>query len=73
LSTVTLPSDASAVGRPLSQFAFNAIGVRIASLRRANGQTVSLEGQPMLLDGDALVLSGVPESLALAEEKLLRG
>jgi CPA2 family monovalent cation:H+ antiporter-2 len=73
LSTVTLPPDASAVGRPLSQFALNAMGVRIASLRRASGQTVSLEGQPMLLDGDALVLSGVPESLALAEEKLLRG
>jgi CPA2 family monovalent cation:H+ antiporter-2 len=73
LSTVTLPPGASAVGRPLSQFALNAMGVRIASLRRANGQTVSLEGQPMLLDGDALVLSGVPESLALAEERLLRG
>ena len=73
LSTVTLPSDASAIGHPLSHFAFNAMGVRIASLRRANGQAVPLEGQPLLLDGDALVLSGVPESLALAEEKLLRG
>ena len=73
LSTVTLPSDASAIGHPLSQFAFNSMGVRIASLRRANGQAVPLEGQPLLLDGDALVLSGVPESLALAEEKLLRG
>lgn len=73
LSTVTLPSDAHAVGQPLSLFAFNAIGVRIASLRRASGLVVPLEGQPLLQDGDALVLSGVPESLALAEEKLLRG
>ena len=73
LSTVTLPADASAVGRPLSQLAFNAMGVRIVSLRRANGKSVPLEGQPSLLDGDALVLSGVPESLALAEERLLRG
>jgi len=73
LSTVTLPADANAIGRPLSVFAFNAMGVRIASLRRANGQAVPLDGQPTLLDGDALVLSGVPESLALAEEKLLRG
>ncbi|MFC5496614.1 cation:proton antiporter [Caenimonas terrae] len=73
LSTVTLPPDAKAIGHPLSTFAFNAMGVRIASLRRANGQAVALEGQPLLLDGDALVLSGVPESLALAEEKLLRG
>ena len=73
LSTVTLPSDADAIGRPLSVFAFNAMGVRIASLRRANGRAVPLESQPVLQDGDALVLSGVPESLALAEEKLLRG
>ncbi|MDB5946760.1 MAG: potassium transporter [Ramlibacter sp.] len=73
LSTVTLPADARAVGTPLSQFALNAIGVRVASLRRANGQVVPLDGQPLLLDGDALVLSGVPESLSLAEEKLLRG
>ncbi len=73
LSTVTLPPDATAIGRPLPLFAFNAIGVRIASLRRANGQNVSLDEQPLLLDGDALVLSGVPESLALAEEKLLHG
>jgi CPA2 family monovalent cation:H+ antiporter-2 len=73
LSTVTLPPDAHAVGQPLSLFALNAIGVRIASLRRANGKVVPLDGQPLLLDGDALVLSGVPESLALAEEKLLRG
>ena len=73
LFTLTLPPDARAVGTPLSQFALNAIGVRVASLRRANGKVVPLDGQPMLQDGDALVLSGVPESLSLAEEKLLRG
>ncbi|MDB5858246.1 MAG: putative rane component of transport system, Kef type, partial [Ramlibacter sp.] len=73
LSTVTLPGDARAVGKPLSQFSLNALGVRVASLRRANGQAVPLDGQPLLADGDALVLSGVPESLALAEEQLLRG
>jgi CPA2 family monovalent cation:H+ antiporter-2 len=73
LSTVTLPPDARAIGQPLALAALNAIGVRIASLRRANGQPVALDGQPLLRDGDALVLSGVPEALALAEEKLLRG
>ncbi len=73
LSTVTLPPDARAIGQPLSLAALNALGVRIASLRRANGQPVALDSQPLLRDGDALVLSGVPESLALAEEKLLRG
>jgi CPA2 family monovalent cation:H+ antiporter-2 len=74
LSTVTLPPDARAIGQPLSLAALDALGVRLASLRRANGKPVALDGQPLLLlDGDALVLSGVPESLALAEEQLLRG
>ena len=72
LATITLPPDAGAVGHPLPQFALNAIGVRVASLRRSGGQVVSLDGHPVLYDGDALVLSGVPETLALAEEMLLR-
>jgi CPA2 family monovalent cation:H+ antiporter-2 len=73
LSTVTLPPDAAAVGTPLSQVALNVLGVRVASLRRANGQAVPLDDNSVLRDGDALVLSGIPESLSLAEEKLLRG
>ena len=73
LSTVTLPPDARAIGQPLALAALHALGVRVASLRRAHGQPVALDSQPLLRDGDALVLSGVPESLALAEEKLLRG
>jgi CPA2 family monovalent cation:H+ antiporter-2 len=73
LSTITLSADASAVGQPLPQLAFDAIGVRIASVRRANGSLVPLDGLAPLRDGDALVLSGRPESLALAEDKLLRG
>ena len=73
LATITLPPDAGSVGHPLSQFALKAIGVRVASLRRSSGQVVSLDGHPVLEDGDALVLSGIPESLALAEEMLLRG
>ena len=72
LATITLPPGAGAVGHPLPQFALNAIGVRVASLRRSGGQVVSLDGHPVLHDGDALVLSGVPETLALAEEMLLR-
>ncbi|MCY7319615.1 MAG: potassium transporter, partial [Ramlibacter sp.] len=73
LATITLTPDASSIGHPLSQFALKAIGVRDASFRRSSGQVVSLDAHPVLEDGDALVLSGMPESLALAEELLLRG
>jgi monovalent cation:H+ antiporter-2, CPA2 family len=45
----------------------------VVSLRRADGKPIDPTLDPMLTDGDTLVLSGHPEALAIAEEKLLRG
>jgi CPA2 family monovalent cation:H+ antiporter-2 len=45
----------------------------VVSLRRASGKPVDPTLDPVLTDGDTLVLSGVPETLALAEKKLLGG
>ncbi len=73
LATVTLPPDARAAGRPLGHFALHAMGVRLVSLRRADGTMARLGSEPVLAGGDTLVLSGRAETLALAEEKLLRG
>lgn len=73
LATLTLPYGARALGRALSYFALHALGVRVVSLRRTSGKTVDLASDPALEDGDTLVLSGRPETLAVAEEKLLRG
>jgi CPA2 family monovalent cation:H+ antiporter-2 len=73
LSTVTLPFGARPVGRALGHFALHAMGVRVVSLRRATGKTEPLDGDPALQDGDILVLSGRPEALAVAEDKLLKG
>ena len=42
-------------------------------MRRSNGKPVDPESDPTLEDGDTLVLSGKPEALAVAEEKLMRG
>ena len=72
LATVTLPFGASSLGRALSHAALHAVGVRVVSLRRSNGKPVDPETDPPLADGDTLVLSGKPETLAIAEEKLLR-
>ena len=71
LSTITLPMGARAVGKHLGHFALQAIGVRVVSLRRADGKAASLEQDPALQDGDTLVLSGRPDTLAVAEQKLL--
>ena len=47
-------------------------GVRVVSLRRSNGRVVDPASDPPLKDGDTLVLSGRPDTLALAEELLLK-
>ena len=73
LATVTLPFGAGSLGRALSQLALAALGVRVVSLRRSSGKAVDPDTDPPLEDGDTLVLSGRPETLAVAEEKLLRG
>jgi monovalent cation:H+ antiporter-2, CPA2 family len=73
LATVSLPLAAKAVGQALNDLALHAMGIRVVSLRRSNGQTAALDDDVLLQDGDVLVLSGKPESLALAEAKLLRG
>ena len=73
LSTVSLPVGARSVGRKLSHFALHAMGVRVMSLRRADGAAAPLEVDPVLEGGDTLVLSGFPEPLAIAQDKLLGG
>jgi CPA2 family monovalent cation:H+ antiporter-2 len=73
LTSITLPFGAGSLGRAMSQLALHAVGVRVVSLRRSNGKPVDPETDPALEDGDTLVLSGKPETLAVAEEKLLRG
>ena len=72
LATVTLPPGVKAVGQALGDVAMNFTGVRVLSLRRSNGKPQAALDQTMLQGGDTLVLSGTPEALAMAEEKLLR-
>jgi monovalent cation:H+ antiporter-2, CPA2 family len=73
LSTVTIPPGGRKVGRTLGSVALEAMGVRVASLRRAGGQNAPFDDHTVLDGGDTLVLSGKAPALALAEEKLLGG
>ncbi|WP_434064138.1 cation:proton antiporter domain-containing protein [Roseateles aquae] len=72
LRSVTLPQASSYVQQPLGLLALHATGVSVVSVRRSNGAVVSASDELLLAGGDTLVLAGVPEALALAEEKLLR-
>ena len=73
LSTVSLPLASPWLGRRLSDLALPAMGVRVVNLRRAQGWAETMTDDTLLMAGDTLVLSGQSRTLALAEDKLLRG
>ena len=72
LFTVTLAPGLDAVGKTLGEMALHAVEVRPVSLRRSNGKTLKALDETRLEAGDTLVLSGKPEALALAEQRLLK-
>ena len=71
LSSVTLPAVGGCLGQTLGDQALHAVGVSVASVRRASGAVTRPDDGLVLAAGDTLVLSGLPEPLALAEQKLL--
>ncbi len=72
LATFTLPLGAKSIGKPLGHLALHALGVRVVNLRRHNGRSLAAQDDTELEDGDTLVLSGIPENLSIAEQKLLQ-
>ena len=73
LSTVTLPPGAQTLGKPLGELALHAMGVRVVNLRHGNGHMSMPDDSTLLAAGDTLVLSGHPNALLSAQDKLLRG
>ncbi len=71
LHSITLPVAAASVGQTLADQAMHAVGVTVVSVRRASGAVSKPDEAMVLGPGDTLVLSGLPEPLALAEGKLL--
>ena len=71
LRSVSLPDASAWAGQPLDDLALHAVGVSVVSVRRAGGGVLTPAGQHVLAGGDTLVISGLPEPLALAEAKLL--
>jgi CPA2 family monovalent cation:H+ antiporter-2 len=71
LASVTLPEASGWAGRRLDELALHAVGVSVVSMRRTGGAVLTPDGTTALAGGDTLVLSGLPEPLALAEAKLL--
>jgi monovalent cation:H+ antiporter-2, CPA2 family len=68
-----VPLGAKSIGKPLLHLALHALGVRVVSLRRANGKLITPQDDVVFEGGDTLVLSGKAETLAVAEQKILKG
>ncbi len=71
LLSVTLPLAGPSHGRTLGSLVLHTLDVSVVSVRRASGGVVRPDDSLRLDSGDTLVLSGLPEPLALAEAKLL--
>jgi CPA2 family monovalent cation:H+ antiporter-2 len=71
LLSVSLPLAVACLGQRLGSLALESQGVTVVSVRSASG-VINNPGDDLTLSaGDTLVLSGLPELLALAEERLL--
>ena len=73
LTTITLPQASPWLGKAVADLNFHAMGVRLVNLRRSNGKNEPVHDATELQGSDTLVLSGTPRTLALAEQKLLKG
>ncbi|MBN8487601.1 MAG: cation:proton antiporter [Burkholderiales bacterium] len=71
LQSVTLTPGAKCLGATLGDQALGALAVNVASVRQSGGRVVEPDDALVLHAGDTLVLSGLPEALAIAEKKLL--
>jgi CPA2 family monovalent cation:H+ antiporter-2 len=75
LHSVPLQEGAQALGKRLSELSVDEDGVNIQAVRRKSTESdytkLDLAEDPVLQQGDIVVLSGSPESIDLAEARLL--
>ena len=71
LQSVTLPLAGTCCNQTLGDLALHAVGVQVVSVRRHSAGVREPADDLVIQGGDTLVLSGLPEALALAEAKLL--
>jgi CPA2 family monovalent cation:H+ antiporter-2 len=73
LYTINLASGAACIGQTLSQQGLAELEVQVVSVRKVSGVVMQANTEIDLQTGDTLVLSGRPDALTLAEQKLLQG
>lgn len=74
LLNLVIEPDTFAVGQTLHNLALRTLSVRVVVLRRKGGEALSMpEAQTVVAVGDTLLLSGKPEALELAQERVVHG
>ncbi len=73
LHSVPIDVGAAAVGRRLADLELASIGADVTAVRRRGIRGADPSPEMTLQVGDVVVLRGVPESIELAEERLLQG
>jgi CPA2 family monovalent cation:H+ antiporter-2 len=68
---VPIDAGARAIGRRLVDLGLQAMGAEVTAVRRRGIRGADPSPEMKLQVGDVIVLRGVPESLELAEERLL--
>lgn len=70
LASISLPLATRHAGKNLDDLLLHSYKVKVITLRRSNGAILSPLDNPVLQGLDTLVISGLPESIALVEAKL---
>ncbi|OQS44197.1 MULTISPECIES: cation:proton antiporter domain-containing protein [Chromobacterium] len=73
LQSVQVCTGAAAVGQPLASLHLQDLGVELKAIRRQRVRRTDFDDSFEVEQGDALVLLGTPEQLALAEYRILQG
>ena len=73
MHSVTLPDGAYAVGKQIGALGFEELHVVVTAVRRGGIRGPQPDSEMILNAGDTLVLYALPEDLARAEERLLKG
>ncbi len=73
LRTITLDAGSYGMGRTLAELGLERFNVTVPVIRRRGIRVVSPQPEARLEAGDALVVLGVPDGLAAAENRLLKG
>ncbi|WP_424192586.1 monovalent cation:proton antiporter-2 (CPA2) family protein [Ampullimonas aquatilis] len=71
LHSVMLTPGSACIGKTLGTLGLELMGVEVNAIRRRDIRAVDPQPETVLQQNDIVVLRGVPEALALAEERLL--